>query len=1280
MEAPLTVFVSSVMNRDVDDLRAERRAAIAAINQIAITRSWAFEHAPAAPGPMPDPYLNKVRDCDLFILILSRGVTEPVKSEYRQALYHRKPCFVFFRRGAHQSTELKEFVDELRGQVKYSEYERAEDLASQLREAVADHIIASYRKYGLALGEVERIKSLASAVTKVEELRATHEASTGVPETPGSIVGRQREIEALDTFLAGRTRTAIVHGPGGSGKTKLVLEFITQALRPAWEVTCLRPEARDLGAVRAVLEAGKEHLIVVDDATRCAWLGQLGSILLAPEHEGRLKAIITCRSGEIAFARSALDGRAGMATIEVEVPPLAQAEIVEILRSPPLQITNRQALSAIAHATRGNPLLAKLAARLLKEGVEWRELPAADNVLTRYLAQRIAEVVHSLARRGMSEAKINAYLRVLAALGGLQRRDASLRGAVAQICTLSVEEEDLLFSSLSSSGIARLSGPPGLEKLRLVPDILADQVLIRAYTGPDGMRRFQSEVFAPFLGHRPREIILSLAQAEVRADEPGAGALLDEVCEALAELVRHAGDPGDLNRQRRIVANLMNDLALFRPRWVLDTCAEILQGAAPPDSEWEEPHWGKVQISHRHVLHLLGEPLKRLADSGPQQFKPAFELLQQLSLREIPQPFQPHAPAVQRMERLIEFAPDRPFLRQMAALDCIEGWGREEPETVQQLACVLCQRLLSLEAVGSYVDPADPRKFVFQHGTVRPVTDVLGIRRRALSVLEALVRHSSHVHVRVMAVEALGHAIYLRPSTGGEEWEDIFRSELPVQMQLLASIGESESHPAVLLKIEEIALRLGRFVPDEALVEREALIGSLRSDDRYVFFAALVGHFDAVEREWSQREAELRQRVQGLSSGNRDEMLHRLNEIAEYTEGTHLLYGQVAAFAYWIGELRPALGVEMLELIVDQNMPFLAYAGFILRGIRGSDRALYDSLLSDWLKGPSPTRAGALAQNYEQSAFGLRAAMTQQDFQWIENLDPQCDDNQRARLVWALPALSELDRARAVRLWCEMIRRGGDAVARATAELLQRRSEHGGIALESADLIAIMHELLEVPDLDGMEEALRRLGETDPVALVEFLERRLDRMAEEHEAGRTDYRALPVALHLPADRIVGNPKCRDALRRVRNWLEGPPPYALLDAANLFANLAGGGGVGFFAGDISESGARMLQEWIDTGEPDKLWKVALLLRDFGDGERVYALGKQIVARGVPDATREWSAAMHTGDASPPALSRQRELLSGWLDDESELVKRFARQEIDNLDKELAWFESDESIGQ
>jgi len=163
MENPLLVFISSV----IGGMAAERQAAQVAIQAIPLSRPWAFEHSPASSKPLAESYLSHVRGCDIFVLLLGAGVTDPVKAEVQTAQAAGKPLLVFL--SAQAPAGVADYARSLG--VKYATYTDADSLAAALAEAVSDELITGYRRHSVPptdwgrIGEfVERVKTGGGAV------------------------------------------------------------------------------------------------------------------------------------------------------------------------------------------------------------------------------------------------------------------------------------------------------------------------------------------------------------------------------------------------------------------------------------------------------------------------------------------------------------------------------------------------------------------------------------------------------------------------------------------------------------------------------------------------------------------------------------------------------------------------------------------------------------------------------------------------------------------------------------------------------------------------------------------------------------------------------------------------------------------------------------------------------------------------------------------------------------------------------------------------------------
>lgn len=157
METPLIVFVSSV----IAGLEAERQAAQVAIQAIPLTRSWLFEFSPASSQPLDQSYLSKVTTCDIFVLLLTKRLSDPVRTEVTAAQGAKKPLLVFVGDGA--PDEVAAYARGLG--VKYATFGSPERLAAQVAEAVADELITGYRKHQVPRTELGALGEFLDKVT-----------------------------------------------------------------------------------------------------------------------------------------------------------------------------------------------------------------------------------------------------------------------------------------------------------------------------------------------------------------------------------------------------------------------------------------------------------------------------------------------------------------------------------------------------------------------------------------------------------------------------------------------------------------------------------------------------------------------------------------------------------------------------------------------------------------------------------------------------------------------------------------------------------------------------------------------------------------------------------------------------------------------------------------------------------------------------------------------------------------------------------------------------------
>ena len=287
---------------------------------------------------------------------------------------------------------------------------------------------------------------------------------------PGHIVGRQDEVAALDKALR-EAVTVELSGPGGIGKTRLALA--TAERLDADRVRFLDERTPvDSDRVHAELAGADRLVLVVDNSHRREDLHVLVGLLAA--RTGPTRLLLVTRPGFSERLRQATGGTAfGVAGAhrEVELLPLSNAFIGELVRAARPQLEFAGAVDEIVALAEGNPLIALLAHRVAVERGGLHGLSRGD-VLGQYAESAVATAVQR--RPDVAADDLLDTLAVASALGPIGEDDHQVIADLLQLSTRVVRNR---LADLADVGLLVDSGGQGA----IAPDLLAAHVLREAY-------------------------------------------------------------------------------------------------------------------------------------------------------------------------------------------------------------------------------------------------------------------------------------------------------------------------------------------------------------------------------------------------------------------------------------------------------------------------------------------------------------------------------------------------------------------------------------------------------------------------------------------------------------------------------------------------------------------------------------------------------------------------------------------------------------------------------
>lgn len=591
----------------------------------------------------------------------------------------------------------------------------------------------------------------------------------------GPRVGREAELEALRAALDRSgywPAVVIVTGPGGRGKTRLLVEALTQfqEASPQVPVLCLSPGLTvDTAAIAELPHT--PAVIVVDDAHRepsaIAPLLQYArevygtQLVLSsrPSGVGALRVRIANARHPLSQVRTVAVGelKKSQARALVEsvtdglglVPPAREYFTVQAVHSPHVAVI---AASLIRHGDLTTPLIVDAGLR--------------EHVLARYEELAAGEV------DGVPAETVRRLLAVYAALGPLD--EEAVRAAVADFCRLTPVQLLRLLQGLHDRGV--LVTRSGLT--RVVPDVLADDILEKEAAVGAVPTGFVEELWSAFVASNAQRLVITLAELDWRLTQQGGPRVFDAVWGMVRSQLRFADLDGLVHALGRLgglattqphaLVNALEDIrarldeaeVATDPSRDASTDENELLGATPQPAE-EPRSWWERRACADDVRQRMPELYGQCAASTPELLETVLDALWALR-RHDARPTNRYSEHAERViaDRLANLGdlPDLSF--PVRIVDRVRRWLAEPAEgrDVTTPLCVL-KPLVAKEGERHFMD--GPRKLTFQPFAIsatwaRPVRDAI----RATLLEQG---RSTDLRRAAAAVDLLGGALR-RPS------------------------------------------------------------------------------------------------------------------------------------------------------------------------------------------------------------------------------------------------------------------------------------------------------------------------------------------------------------------------------------------------------------------------------------------------------------------------------------------------------------------------------------
>lgn len=576
--AAIKVFVSSV-SRDFTDTRAQvihdLRNGTYEVN--------AMEEFGAQPDPPIEVCLRELRRADVVILIVGPcyGSLLPenisyTHKEFREARELRIPVLAFRvpDRPTLSGDEVRRLADFLTEVGSVTTYDSV--LPGESPDRLSPKILA-------ALANAQHRGALGSRYSmfqKHDEFFASQLTdATAVFNHKGMFVGRDDQLHRLLEFMAGSDPVLILSAPGGSGKSRLLLEAAAAATARA----ALKVLFVDAGATWSADDINRlprtPTVLIFDDAHRRHDLDRL--IAACRTQNEHVRFIVSCRPSAIEIVRPLLTRTINSTDPTTIDLPLLAKEDAQALAEYHLGTGLRHLAERLVKLADCNPLVIGVGARCIAKRL------VAPEVLERTPEEfRLAVLDRLLDDPGLNQDATGRknILTVISTIGPITTESAELVTAFAEHIDMPEHQLRGLLANLERSGFLMRRG----RLVRVSPDVLADHLLYRAAVDANGAPTGFVEAMIKAFGTTSLENILTnAAELDWRAvttatHEP----VLATTWRDLRNLL-----PRATHRERADLLAKVKRAAIFAPQAVLDIAEWISDNRqAPPDEQLTQ--WG----------------------------------------------------------------------------------------------------------------------------------------------------------------------------------------------------------------------------------------------------------------------------------------------------------------------------------------------------------------------------------------------------------------------------------------------------------------------------------------------------------------------------------------------------------------------------------------------------------------------------------------------------------------------------------------------------------------
>ncbi len=1105
--------------------------------------------------------------------------------------------------------------------------------------------------------------------------------------------GREDEIRQFQTFVQDvNKRLFIIYGSGGIGKTKLAIEFAktVEQEHTDYEPLFVQMAGDSFESALADIPPNRNYIFFIDDAhDLIEHLGGIKIVLNSPGYRESKAVLITRKPFKAALEGCFLTALRGEAVEELEICKLSSEKTKEFIQTY-TGIPNNAMLTGLAKLARDTPLIAVMVIDLVNKDIGLLENLTKDKLIESTFDSYLNDILKKYPKSSEHRRKL---LYWLSGIAPIDLKDTRIRDKLAELLKVKPYEVERYRDDLKNDGLLFQYGT----KQRVFPHQLSDYILRKACFLSEGRpSSFHKSLLEEFLPLLPVKVVVNLARVENNAGEKS---LLDEHVAALKTRVSE----GD-NAVREDILDQIEGISYFRPDDATEIFNIILDN---PKKDCVKHYTGWTSTrTHQDVVKKIAKEAQKTVNtlSG---FEKTLEIVQKLLLMddlELPNYDSPQ----ESLKRMAGFQTSKSFMFQMKVLEKFEVWEKEDKPELSLALLNALDSLLVLD-FSETISEGSSLRFGWHH--LEYTDELITLRTKAIDLLENCLINSQQGTVRVEAIDSISRAINPLESPFRQGIVEIDQALLQEEQarlfNILADQISREQDFTVLNAINQwlhgyAESRYLEGFPKERAVELLAKFHEHENYERYQFYCQFTGKFRdwEVSESTEQTQAFLESYIKKYTPAQLSRLMQECIQIAERGKEHRSPRDSIWAEKGWnpgtatsllqsIGELDPSYGAHLLDCIVAWQTEESHCASGLLRGIRYINKDSASEATHRLLDQNTIFAKRIVARSYFWRSKTDRC-IGKEDLSILAQLSKTPDPQLRLYIAESLPNFYGVDANTALEI---MVRLSSDeslVVTRQVIHALTKFSPQNH--LEKYKQVMLNCVRLEHLDYDA-EQALRAIFRRDPIWVIKFFEKRI--AYKENESKRYDsisddsmshrpsewfkFDAVPHRTHYLFDDVDWHDEnALAALKRVRDWVLTPSNLLRFEAPRLLTSMVGGNA--HHSDEIKINGAmqKLLEEWIDSEDPELRIEAAYLMRGFDADAVFYSLAESVLikSKGNKQVQGEITAALYSGVSSKnigepaPRLVKRIEDLKALRDrTQSTIVEQFAEDLIKMTEQDI-----------